>query len=305
MKPTLIDLFSGCGGFSHGFEKEGFEVIGFVEYWKPAITTFLKNHPFAKHLGTDITKVPNEKLTKYKGKVEIIVGGPPCQGFSYCGKRDKNDKRNQLYKEFLRFVKLIQPKIAIIENVPGLLNMQDHDNEKVINKILHEFISLGYSVTYKVLTASDYGVAQKRKRLIIIATKQELFPEKQDKIINVIDAIQNIPSKCNAHENFNPKKETIEKIKKLKEGERIAKNFNCCKQRLYAKKPSKTIVTKPIYIHPYENRILTPRELARLQSFPDDFYFTGSKNDKVKQIGNAVPVLMASAIAKKLREVIK
>jgi len=305
MNPTVIDLFSGCGGFSHGFEKEGFEVIGFVEHWKPAITTFLKNHPNARHLGYDITKVQDKDLEIYKGKVEIIVGGPPCQGFSYCGKRDPKDKRNQLYKEFLRFVRIIEPKIAIIENVPGLLNMEDYDNKKIIDKIIHAFISLGYSVVYKILTASNYGVAQNRKRLIIIATQQDLFPEKQEKKNNLIDAIQNIPQNCNAHEDFKPKEETIVRINRLKQGERIAKNFNCCKQRLFAEKPSKTIVTKPIYIHPYKNKLLTPRELARLQSFPDDFHFCGSKNDIVKQIGNAVPVLMASAIAKKLKEVIK
>ncbi len=305
MKPRVLDLFAGCGGFSHGFQSEGFELIGFVEYWPPAITTFLKNHPHVFHLGRDITQVKNEILESLRGKVEIIVGGPPCQGFSYCGKRDSNDKRNQLYKEYLRFVRIIQPKIAIMENVSGILSMKDDNNEKVINRIVNDFINLGYFVSYKILKASDYGVAQNRVRVIIIAKKLNLFPEPKLLKKSVIEAISNIPQNHNAHIHFNPKKETLEKIKQLKQGEKISKTYNFSRQRLRADKPSKTIPTKTIYIHPFEDRFLTPRELARLQSFPDDFYFCGSKTNIVKQIGNAVPPLMASAVAKKVKEDLK
>jgi len=299
---NMIDLFAGCGGLSHGFQQAGFNIIGFVEYWPPAVTTFLKNHPSAQHLGTDITQVRDETLLPYKGKVEIIVGGPPCQGFSHCGNRNPKDKRNQLYKEFLRFVRIIEPKIVVMENVRGLLSMKDHDKEKVIDKIIHELIKLEYSVCYKVLKASDYGVAQNRERLIIIGKKLNLFPKPNTKKKTVLEAIWDIPQNTNAHVHFTPKKETIEKIKHLKEGEKLSKTFNFCRQRLRADKPSKTIVTKAIYIHPFHDRFLTPRELARIQSFPDDFYFHGSKTDLVKQIGNAVPPLMAQAIAQKLME---
>jgi len=303
MKPKMIDLFAGCGGLSHGFIQAGYETIGFVEWWEPAITTFLQNHPSATLIGRDITKIDNKTLMKYRGKVDIIAGGPPCQGFSLAGNRKVSDKRNQLYKEYLRVVDIIRPNTVLIENVHGLLSMRDHDNEKIINKIIAMLISKGYFVSYKVLNASDYGVPQDRKRLIIIAKKLDLFPRPLGKPKMVIEAIFNMPRVENAtigHVFFKPKPETLEKIKKLQQGEKMCDKFNFSRQRLFAHKPSKTIVTKPLYIHPYEDRFLSPRELARLQSFPDDFCFCGSKTDMVTQIGNAVPPLMAEAIARKL-----
>lgn len=307
MKPRMIDLFAGCGGLSHGFQQAGFEVVGFVEWWKPAITTFLKNHPQVPPLGRDITKIPDAVLQGLKGKVEIIAGGPPCQGFSFCGKRDPKDKRNQMYKEFLRFVRIIEPKVAVMENVQGLLSMQDYDGQLIINKILHDFIGMGYSVCYKVLRASDYGVAQNRKRLIIIAKKLDLYPTPSGRKKTLIEAIYDLPnheSSINAHEFFKPTTETINKIKALKPGECVSKTYNSSRQRLRPDKPSKTICTRVMFIHPFHDRFLTPRELARIQSFPDAFEFCGSKTTMVKQIGNAVPPLLAKAIAERLKEVV-
>ena len=303
MKPTVLDLFAGCGGFSHGFAQAGFKVLGFVEWWKPAITTFLKNHPNAFHIGTDITKVPHETLVSYKGKVDIIVGGPPCQGFSLCGKRDPKDNRNKLYKEFLRFVSVIEPRLVVMENVKGLLSMRNQKNEFVIHNIVQDFIRLNYSVCYKILKASDYNVPQDRERLIIIAVKLNIFPQPYDKIVTVSEALQNIQLDCNAHEFLDTTPAILERIKTLKQGEKLSNKFNFCRQRLEADKPSKTIVTKPLYIHPTEDRFLTPRELARLQSFPDEFEFTGSKTSIIKQIGNAVPPLLSYSLAEKIMEV--
>src|SRR3989338_1028820 len=208
MSPTVLDLFSGCGGFSLGFQQAGYDIVAFVEMWKPAIETYKLNHPNAKHLGYDITKVKDEELLEYRNKIDVIIGGPPCQGFSLAGKRNKEDNRNQLYKEYLRFVEIINPKTIVMENVQGILTMRDKDNEKIINKILKDLIRLEYLVTFKKI--------------------------------------------------------------------------------------------KPIYIHPYYNRLLTPRELARIQSFPDEFIFTGSKTSMVKQIGNAVPPKLAKEIANDL-----
>jgi DNA (cytosine-5)-methyltransferase 1 len=302
MKPKIIDLFSGCGGFSQGFQEAGFEVLGFIENWPPAITTFLKNHPQALQIGTDIRKVPNSSLKQFQGKVEIIVGGPPCQGFSYCGKRDSNDDRNQLYQEYLRIISIIKPKIAIMENVSGILTMKDQEGNRIINKILNDFISLGYFVSYKKLKASDYEVPQNRVRVIFIAKRIDLFPKASKDKFTVIEAIKNIPKDFNAHLHFKVRDKTLKRIKELKQGEKISNTFNFSRQRLYADRPSRTIVTKNLYIHPYEDRFLTPRELARLQSFPDDFLFTGTKTDMVKQIGNAVPPMMAYALAKKIKE---
>ncbi|MEA3229755.1 MAG: DNA cytosine methyltransferase, partial [archaeon] len=229
----------------------------------------------------------------------------PCQGFSFAGKRDVKDNRNQMYKEYLRFVRIIEPKVAVMENVQGLLSMRDFDGEKVIDKILHEFIAMGYSVCYKVLKASDYKVPQNRKRLIIIAKKLDLFPEPSGEKRTVIDAISSLEfyeEEINGHVFFKTKEETKQRYHKLKQGEKLSKTFNCSPERLHADKPSKTIVTKQRFIHPYYDRLLTPRELARLQSFPDDFYFCGSKTSMVKQIGNAVPPLLARAVAEKILE---
>ncbi len=307
-KHKVLDLFSGCGGLSYGFHRAGFSVVGFIEKWKPAIETYKKNFPEAKHLGTDITKIKNSDLEKYKNKIDIITGGPPCQGFSYCGKRDPKDKRNQLYKEYLRVVSVISPKIVIIENVLGIKSMCDVKNKSVLDKILNELISLNYSVSHKVLVASDYEVPQNRARLIIIAKKNEFFPESSKRKVNVIDAIKDLPeeeSELNGHILFNTTKKVLDKIKKLKQGEKISKKYNFSRQRLNANKPSKTVPTKPIFIHPTYDRFLTPRELARLQSFPDSFIFEGTKTSMVKQIGNAVPPKLAFAIAKKIREVLE
>ena len=304
MKPNVIDLFAGCGGFSHGFEQAGFNILAFVEWWEPAIETFLKNHPNTKHLGRDITKISNSQILEYKGKTDIIIGGIPCQGFSLAGKRDPKDKRNQLYLEFLRFVEVISPRIAIIENVTGLLSMNAYDGEKVLYKLVHGLICLNYFVSYRVLKASDYNVAQNRQRLIIIAKKIDAFPKPNERKGTVLEALYGISkeTELNAHLHYNLTQETIERIKTLKQGERLSKNYVCSKQRLFGDRPSKTIVTKPMYIHPLEDRLLTPRELARLQSFPDDFFFCGSKTSMIKQIGNAVPPLMAKEIALKIKE---
>jgi DNA (cytosine-5)-methyltransferase 1 len=304
MSNKVLDLFAGCGGLSYGFMQKGFEIVGFVEWWKPAIETFLKNHPNVKHLGTDITKISNEILLGLRGEIDVIIGGPPCQGFSLCGKRDPKDKRNQLYKEFLRFVRIIKPETIVIENVQGLLSMRDACSERVISKILHELIKLDYFVSYKVLKASDYGIAQNRKRLFIIAKKLSLFPEPSQTKKVVMQAIGDLPfeeNDLNGHVCFNPSKKTINRIRNLKEGQRFLENYNCSPQRLYADRPSKTVVTTPRFIHPYYHRFLTPRELARLQSFPDTFYFCGSKTSMIKQIGNAVPPLLAKAIADKIK----
>ena len=298
--PTVLDLFSGCGGFSLGFIQAGYEVVGFVEMWKPAIETYKLNHPNAKHLGYDITKIKNEEILEYKNKIDVIIGGPPCQGFSMAGNRNKNDKRNQLYKEFLRFIEIIQPKTVIIENVKGILSMKDYDNEMIINKIIHKLIKLGYSVCYKVLKASDYGVPQIRERVIIIAKKLNLFPENLNVNKTVLEAIQDLPSEnrnINGHLFLKTTQEKLDRIKLLKQGEKLSSKFNLCTQRLYSDKQSPTVTTKNLFIHPIYNRYLTARELARLQSFPDDFIFTGSKTSMVKQIGNAVPPKLGKEIA--------
>lgn len=302
MKPTVLDLFSGCGGFSYGFQEAGFEIVAFVEMWKPAIENYLKNHPNAKHIGADITKISDAVIKEYENKIDVIIGGPPCQGFSMAGKRNPNDKRNKLYKEYLRFVRIIKPKIIVMENVKGLLSMKDSNNERVISRIVNDLIKLGYFVCYKVMKASDFGIAQNRERVVIIGKKLSLYPEPAENKISVIEAIGDLPyesDEINGHICFKPTEKTMERIKSLRHGEKLSRKYNFSRQRIYPNKPSPTISTKPLFIHPVYDRLLTPRELARLQSFPDEFVFCGSKTAMVKQIGNAVPPKMAREVALK------
>ena len=156
------------------------------------------------------------------------------------------------------------------------------------------------------MTASEYGVPQDRRRLFFIAQKRDIFPEKVEGQKTVIESIGDIPNEygaLNGHFFFETQDATVAKIKKLKEGEKMSKKYNFSRQRLKANEPSKTVTTQSMFIHPIYDRFLTARELARLQSFPDDFAFTGSKTAMVKQIGNAVPPLLAYSIAKQIMEV--
>ena len=302
MKPTVLDLFSGCGGFSLGFIQAGFDVIGFVEFWKPAIETYKLNHPNAKHLGFDITQISDATIKEYERKIDVIIGGPPCQGFSMAGKRDNNDPRNKLYKHYLRFVRIIKPKLIVIENVKGILSMKNNFGEKVINNIIMDLIKLEYHVSYKVLNAKNYSIAQNRERVIITAKKLDLYPEPQEERMSVMQAISNITKNYNAHDFIGVTEETKQRIETLEFGGKLSKKYNFSRQRLYPNKHSPTVATKPLFIHPFEHRLLTPRELARLQSFPDDFLFKGSKTSMIKQIGNAVPPKMAKEIAETIHK---
>lgn len=301
----MLDLFAGCGGLSYGFQKAGCSIEGFVESWKPAITTFLHNHPKALHLGSDITKVSDAALLTWKGKVDIIVGGPPCQGFSMCGKRDPHDKRNQLYKEFIRCVAFINPKVVVMENVAGMLSMEDKDGEKILLKIIDDLIQMDYFVSYRKLNAAEFGIPQNRERIFIIAVKLSLFPIPTFEKKTTMEAIQDLPEHehwINGHILFDTTPETLEKIKKLKSGEKLYSTFNFGRQRLRPDKPSRTVPTNPIFIHPEYDRFLTPREMARLQSFPDDFTFCGTKTDMATMIGNAVPPRLSQKIASTICE---
>jgi DNA (cytosine-5)-methyltransferase 1 len=183
-KPTVIDLFCGCGGLSYGFIEAGYDVLLGIDHWKDAIVTFENTHKNAKGLVADLFTETPKDISKKTGikNVDIIIGGPPCQGFSIAGKRIIDDERNQLYKSFVRFVKHYQPKVFLMENVPNIVSM---GKGVVKNSIIEDFEKLGYTVVYKVLLASDFGVPQNRKRAFFIGTKNKknlFFPNRQQKI---------------------------------------------------------------------------------------------------------------------------
>ena len=175
-----ISLFAGCGGDSLGLERAGFKVVGFSEFNMAATKTHLANFPESVHLvepvskSSDITKIPDSVFEPYKG-VDVVFAGFPCQGFSAAGKKKANDPRNQLFRQFVRVVKVTEPAFFIGENVVGLLNMKSGPKETdplVLTIIEEAFAEIGYSMTYKVLEAVDFGVPQKRKRLLIVGWRQ-------------------------------------------------------------------------------------------------------------------------------------
>lgn len=184
MKPVVFDVFSGAGGFSLGFEMAGCEITAAIEHDKWAADTFSYNHPNAKMMLGEIESFDREYLLEnVKKEPDIIIGGPPCQGFSICVKDagDPKDPRNSLFIEFIRMAKIFDPKIMVMENVPNIVKAKTKSGEKVVDIIKEEFESLGYNVYSQILTASDYGVPQMRQRFILIASKEKLikpFPSK-------------------------------------------------------------------------------------------------------------------------------
>lgn len=172
-KIRYADLFAGCGGLSLGFEQAGdYECIAFVENWNPAIETFKENFPTAILLAEDITKIKKEDIEKLNGNsIDLIIGGPPCQGFSIAGKRDPKDPRNSLFMDFIKVVDWVKPKMILMENVRGLVSMKTASGEKVIGVIHKEFEKIGYKVKHKVIDAATYGVPQHRYRVFFMGIK--------------------------------------------------------------------------------------------------------------------------------------
>jgi DNA (cytosine-5)-methyltransferase 1 len=190
----VIDTFAGAGGFSLGFEMAGCTIVGAIEIDKWAYETFEYNHPNAKVVCADMIKLSNQSILKIFGEdsPDIVLGGPPCQGFSICNKNnsDPKDPRNSLFKEFLRVGKVLNPKVMIMENVPNLLKAKTTHNEKVIDIICFELENMGFFVDYDILEATDYGIPQIRKRLFVIASKKRLdspFP----KTTHTVDTVKN------------------------------------------------------------------------------------------------------------------
>lgn len=190
----VIDLFCGIGGFSKGFEMAGYDIVAGIDFWDVALETFKNNHN-SEALLKDLTETDDDFFKKYENKVDVIIAGPHCQGFSMCGQRKTSDKRNRLFEEVVRAVKLIKPKVVVIENVVGLLSMTNTEGQNVKDVIYDNFNQLGYEVKHKILDASEYGVPQKRKRVIFIISKVKgmNFPKPYDYKVTVDDALSNIP----------------------------------------------------------------------------------------------------------------
>ena len=332
-KNRVIDLFSGCGGLSYGFIEAGYDVVLGIDHWKDAITTFENSHKNSKGLVADLFRETPKQISKKTGitDIDVIIGGPPCQGFSIAGKRIVNDERNRLYKSFVSFVEFYKPKAFLMENVPNIVSM---GQGIVKENIIKDFEKLGYKVVYNVLMASEYGVPQNRKRAFFVGTrnnKEFVFPTpKTTELISVEEAISDLPEKSITdgatyniipkskyqeeirkgskgifnHEITNHSEQTIEIISMVPDGGNYkslplslqkTRKVNTAWTRLNSKKPSFTIDTGHRHHFHYKyNRIPTVRESARIQSFPDSFIFLRSKTSQDKQVGNAVPPLLAN-----------
>ncbi|MFM7969385.1 DNA cytosine methyltransferase [Aeromonas rivipollensis] len=372
MTKTVMDLFCGTGGFSDGFLKENgeLELIYAIDLDKHAAQTCKANHPKAIVDCGDITNIDLSSLSERIGinRVDVIIGGPPCQGFSSLRPNRANnnsDHRNNLFYSFADFVGYFQPKVFVMENVVGLLT---HENGSTLATVINTFRNIGYNVDWKILNAAHYGVPQKRERFILIGSKDEslniTFPKPefkytgrgigyQDKskfldsamcsvdAISVMEAIGDLPeldrnqeastytrspmnyyqesrrgksTKLTLHKSSNHSDKMMEIIKHAGGNinsiprNLITSGFSSCYSRLDANEPAATITVKfqsPASnkcIHPYQNRTITPREAARIQSFDDDYIFCGPLTRIASQIGNAVPPLLGKAIAKEIKK---
>lgn len=330
---TTIELFAGAGGLALGVEKAGFESIGLVELDKDACDSLRLNRPNWNVICDDIANIScldlEELFQIEKGKLDLLSGGAPCQSFSYAGKRlGLEDARGTLFYHYAMFLEKLQPKMFLFENVKGLLT---HNKGKTYQTILNIFEDSGYKIQKEVLNAWNYGVAQKRERLITIGIRNDLkdkiryeFPEPYKYKPVLRDVLQNVPESIAI-----PYGESKRKIFELVPpggywrdiDPEIAKAYmkSCWNmeggrtgilRRMSMDEPSLTVLTSPSQkqterCHPLEARPFTVRENARCQSFPDDWLFCGSAMSQYKQVGNAVPVNLAYEVAKKLHDALE
>lgn len=325
---TYIDLFSGAGGFSAGFDSAGFNNLLAIDINPSFCGTYRANFPEHLLLETDISEVTSDLLFDLLNdkNVDVVIGGPPCQGFSMAGnigRKFQDDPRNRLYKEFVRIVSLINPKVFVMENVARLYN---HNKGLTKAEIITDFEDHGYKVECKVLNSVDYGVPQNRRRVIFIGTKSESeieFPKKSPGVpISVKEALEGLPllnsgesSEVLNHEAMNHSLQMLEKMSYIPDGgdrsyipESLRPLSGDIRKyiRYNSNVPSVTVTGDMRKIFHYEqNRALTVRELARLQSFPDSFEFKGTRISQQQQVGNSVPPKMAFAIAKSIQNILE
>lgn len=319
---NMISLFTGAGGLDIGFEQVGFTSLFASDIMPQAETTYTKNSPNTPFIKGDIRLLSNNDILKIIGnkKVDVIIGGPPCQGFSNMGNKNSADPRNYLFENYVRIVNCVQPKCFLFENVKGLYTMFEG---RFFEKVVNSFLNIGYNIYYSLIDSSDYGVPQKRERIIIFGTKINrpfLFPQPDNKsfknlksYVNVGDAINDLIDKDDSfpnHISLNHNETVVRRYQLIPEGGKLPqpeylpieirrKNFGNTYTRLHRDLVSSTIVpgNNALPIHPTLNRSLTPREAARIQTFPDTYLFVGDRRSQCILVGNAVPPLLAAKLA--------
>lgn len=390
----VVDLFAGAGGLSEGFRQAGFVIDTCIEIDMWACDTLRENFPETRVIERDIAEISSEEVTDiFRMPVDVVISGPPCQGFSVCGpsQKDPKDPRNSLFREFIRFLNILRPKAFLMENVPALLSRKTATGEHVMQVILRELNALDYYVRFKLLRACTYGVPQLRERLFILGTVfnpfRDPFPqmthtrfldtegalEGKQPYITLCEAISDLPQ-IEAGEGFEPmnyatipqneyqqtmreglpnlynhiamkhSRRMVERFSKMSYwngrhefpdelAPRVRGNALVVSSKRYSQnnrrmKPDRPCHTLPAsfyanFLHPFLHRNFTPREGARIQSFPDRFIFKGKPtvvSDKLlakegrqaerhlcqyNQIGNAVPPILVRGIAERLLDMLQ
>lgn len=349
VKPSMvriIDLFAGAGGLSEGFRNQGFEIALANEFDPEIAKAYAYNHPDTPLIVDDIRNVDlHTTFGPLQDTVQVIVGGPPCQGFSQKGQRKTiNDERNYLFREFVEVVRIVTPKYFVMENVPNLLTAEGGKFRKELEAL---FIKLNYRISAQVLNAADFGVPQNRRRAIIIGKRGQSAPDLRltpKSASTVWDAISDLSYLNSGEGNESSPYVTSPETQYQEHSRTDSKTLynhvatrhspivlerlqlippNCTQKvlpiehrtksvysgtwtRLDSAGHAPTITTRfdtpssGQFTHPYLNRALTVREAARIQSFPDTYRFIGNKMSQMRQVGNAVPVALANAVAKSI-----
>lgn len=338
---TLVDLFSGCGGFSVGFAAAGFIPVLGIDLHEPSIDTFRANHPSGTAILGDIRSVDaNNVISVLSGRpVDVVTAGVPCQGFSRTNrKRWDGDERNLLFLEFIRFIQALQPHAVVLENVSGIRSAA---NGSFVRSIAESIEASGYRVESKMLNAADFGVPQKRQRVFFVGLREDegfvwpcpRYGTSETPYRSVLEAIGDLPvlapgeqkdayesaaqsdyqslmrGECRMltnHRAPNHPADVIRRIEQTAQGDPMYSKFKQ-RIRLHNDAPSPTQVCGGIrpqfqFGHPTQPRGLSIRERARIQSFPDDFVFSGGLTQGRVQTGNAVPPLLAQALAESIRD---
>lgn len=367
-KYKCIDLFCGAGGLSLGFEMENFNILAGFEIEPKFLETYTNSHPNTIGFNEDLNETNVLKLLKENdinpNSIDVVIGGPPCQGFSTVGNRMIDDPRNNLVRIYANIVEDIKPKMFLMENVSGLASMKNGKDELIKDELIDIFNEIGYNVKSKVLLAADYGVPQLRKRIFFVGIRKEYdynfkfpTPTHHDKnsllvysddikqYLTVKDALSDLPMiECkessieydlppqndyqeycrrNSDKLFNHKAPNhselvIERIKNIPQGGnhgdlpdelKLKRGYPNIYGKLNENKPADTITgncgcasAPGRFLHPTINRVMTVREACRLQSIPDYVEFKGSNSQQYKQVGNAVPPLLAKAIASEFKK---
>ena len=319
---NVIDLFCGCGGMSKGLTDAGLNIIAGIDVWDKAVVSYNKNFSHHQAYCEDLTQLSPEKFeelyNKDKKTVDVLVGGPPCQSFSIAGRRDKDDPRNTLFMEYVKYLDYFRPKAFIMENVIGLLSKKTASGEdtsggeKVID-IIMELLNREYNCIITKLYASDFEVPQNRRRVIIIGIRKDLgiFPKEPEPVIKSVEDRIPVRTVLLRKEDVDTKYYLSEKALAGIENKRAvskAKGFGFGAQMLDVDKPSYTIPARYwkdgydalVKYNDKEIRRLTILELKRIQSFPDNYIIEGSNKDVIIQIGNAVACKLAYHLGKYL-----